>query len=325
MCYTMDVMRVSEDDKTMKCGDTFQGRRLIRQLDSGKKKYRQVFLCEGENEVITVYNSQDIPMKMRIGNDGLPLEYLWYVQYKDVPNTWLPRLIEYGYDSEHVWLITKYIDLCFLSDYLGDKNCSEREWKELFDAFVSYMLAAFSANPMLCQTSVPLCLTPDNIFVSEKENGYLECYLTGIDTLLYPAYGEFKEADGFDARYLAPEIFKGEYDLKSISYSLCLSILTIVNEAFPTTVPDLSNVLAPEDIVLLVQERYRSLNSFSWVPATECKRFRSFINPDYRCRSMLNDDVKGEMTVCGEDITPQMAHLIFVWMANTNNTHCLAS
>lgn len=301
----------------MKCGDTFQGRRLIRQLDRGKKKYRQVFLCEGAKEVIIIYSVQDIPEKMCLGKDRLPLEYLWYVQYKDVPNTCLPRLIDYGHNRDFVWLVTKHIELCNLSDYLGNKSCSEGEWKELFDSFVSYMLTVFKANPMLCQTSIPLCLTPDNISVSEKENGYLECYLTGVDTLLYPAYGEYNETDGFDARFMAPEIIKGEYDLKSISYSLCLSMLYIINEAFPTAVPDLSNVLAPKEIVNLVQERYRSLTALSWVPATECKRFCSFINPDHKHRALLNDDVKSEMTVFKGAITPQMAQLIYVW-SNTS-------
>lgn len=303
----------------MKCEDTFQGRHLIRQLDKGKKKYRQVFLCEGEDEVMIIYTANEIPQKMRMGKDGLPLEYLWYLQYKDVPNTWLPRLIDYGHDSDYVWLVTKHVELCNLSDFLGDKSCSKKEWEELFDAFVCYMLSAISANPMLCQTSTPLCLTPDNISVSTSENGFLECYITGLDSVLYPAYGEFQLADGFDARYLAPEIIKGEYDMKSISYSLCLSMISIVNGAFPTTVPDLSNVLAPDDIVLLVQARYKSLKTLGRVPATEFKRFQSFINPDHKQRVMLNDDVAGEMLVLGEDNTPQMAHLIYVWMSNSES------
>ena len=62
----------------MKRGDSFQGMRLERRLDSKKKKYRQVFLCSGNKEVIILYNRDCTPGQMCNGLNNLPLEYQWY-------------------------------------------------------------------------------------------------------------------------------------------------------------------------------------------------------------------------------------------------------
>ena len=286
----------------MKCGDIFQKWHLKYRLDSKKKKYRQVYLCEGKKEVITIYERSITPNKMCSGIDKLPLEYQWYLRYKDTALTGLPRLLGYGYNDSHVWMITEYLPLSCLADHLKDREYQNGKDLDEFEAYVCYMKTFFMANPLLNQTLVPLCITPENISFANTEDG-LSCYLTGLDTMLFPAYGEFKPEVCYDTRYLAPEMLHGEYTIESISYSFALSVLFPYKNEFPFPVPDRHDILPAAEMVGLVQACYGKLDSLG-LPESMYRQFNAFLNPDEEQRAVFYNENDELRRMCGIEQTP---------------------
>ena len=291
----------------MKSGDIFRHRHLGRRLDSKKKRYRRVYLCEGKKEVITIYERSITPNKMCSGIYKLPLEYQWYLRYKDTALTGLPRLLDYGYDESHVWMITEYLPLSSLSEYLKEGDYKNGKNLDEFEAYVCYMKSFFMANPLLSQTLVPLCVTPENISFAETEDG-LSCYLTGLDTMLFPAYGEFKPEGCYDTRYLAPEMLRGEYTIESISYSFALSVLFPFKNEFPFPVPDRHDMVSAAEMVGLVQACYDQLNTLG-LPESMYRQFNAFLNPDGEQRAVFYNGDDELRRMCGAEHTPSAEDL----------------
>lgn len=272
----------------MKCGDSFHGRILERRLDGRKKRFRQVFRCKGEKEVIIIYKRSSIPAKMDLGPNKLPLEYLCYLKYRKEPVTGLPKLLDHGYDDKYVWLITEYIPLTSLWDYMDDGDYLDGDDSSLFKAYVGFMRTFFMANSMFCQSAQPLCITPDNISFRMDEDG-LACYLTGLDTMLIRSYEKICPEHYYDTRYQAPETVSGKYDIRSISYSFALCILSVVKRDFPLPVPDNHYMVPVEETVNLVKEASDKLGELG-LPEQMYKQFSAFINPDPGRRAILLDD-----------------------------------
>lgn len=276
----------------MKSGDKFQGVRLKRRLDNRMKKYRKVFLCEGEKEVLTVYKRSCTPSKMCFGPQKLPLEYQCYIKFNNLPLTGLPRLLRYGYDENYVWLITEYISLVNLLDYMDEEDILSEEDFPTFKAYVGFMKTFFQANRLLNQTDIPLCISPENIFFCVGDDG-LMCYFTGLDTMLFPSYGAMRPEKYYDTRYLAPEIMRGEYTVKSISYSYALSVLSVIKKGFPLPVPEVHYMVQAEEMVNTVKNYTEDLKELG-LPEPMYRQFRAFIEPDYGKRLEIMDDKEFE-------------------------------
>ena len=294
----------------MKKGKVFQGLRLKSRLDSKIKKYRQVFLSEGEKEVIIIYDRSLTPSRMCCGVNQLPFEYQMYLRYQYDSMTGLPKLLRYGYDDKNVWLITEFLPLTGLIEYMKEDDYTSENGIEIFRAYVSLMKTFFKANPLLCQSSVPMCITPDNIFFSETK-GSLSCHITGLDTMLFPMYTGFKPEYYYDTRYMAPEILCGEFGVKSTSYSFALSVLSAFKCCFPLPVPDLHYMISADEMVRLVLSFFDELESLN-LPAQMYQDFCSFLDPDPEKRTLFIDeleamcrygDIEGKNTslVCGEE------------------------
>lgn len=268
----------------MKCGDKFQGMRLMRSLDMNLKKYRQVFLCEGEKEVLTVYDRTCTPSRMCLGINRLPLEYVIYLRFKSDPLSGLPPLLSYGYDKNHVWLVTEYIPMKGLMEHMDGKYYRDKSAFEIFEAFVGYMKSFFMANSLLLQNVVPLCISPENLSISDSNE--VSCHITGLDTMLFPAYGGFKPESYYDTRYLAPEILTGEYNIKSISYSYALSVLSVYRNMFPLPATDLHQMESADETVLRVQNVYDELDKLG-LPEPMLEEFRAYLNPDFKQRELF--------------------------------------
>ena len=272
----------------MKCGDSFHGRILERRLDGRKKRFRQVFRCKGEKEVIIIYKRASIPAKMALGPNQLPLEYLCYLKYHKELVTGLPKLVDHGYDDKYVWMITEYITLTNLFDYMDDGDYLDEDNFPLFESYVSFMRTFFMVNSLLCQSAQPLCITPDNIYFHVDEEG-LACYLTGLDTMLIRSYEKTCPEHYYDTRYQAPETVSGKYDIRSISYSFALCILSVIKRDFPLPVPDNHYMVPVEETVTLVREASDKLSELG-LPEQLHKLFSAFINPNPGRRAMLLDD-----------------------------------
>ena len=215
----------------------------------------------------------------------LPLEYQCHVKYKDNILTGLPKLISYGYDDTYAWLITEYLHLTNLLDYMDDGDYLSEDEYPTFVSYLEFMITFFTANQLLCHTDFPLCITPDNIFFQIDEEG-LSCYFLGLDTMLFPSYGELHPTEYYDTRYMAPEILDGEYAMKSISYSYSLAILSVLKAGFPLPVRDLHHQVSAVEMVKLVGESINRLNELG-LPEPLSQQFSMFINPNPRERVVL--------------------------------------
>ena len=195
-------------------------------------------------------------------------------------------------------MITEYLPLSSLKEHLKERDFINGKDLDEFDAYVWFMKSFFSGNPFLSQTLVPLCITPENISFAETEDG-LNCYLTGLDTMLFPAYGDFKPVGYYDTRYLAPELLRGEYSLESISYSFALSVLFPFRHEFPFPVPALRD-RSPDEMVGLVQACYDKLCNLG-LPEPMYQQFCAFLNPDEKKRAIFNSLNDERRCLCGLD------------------------
>lgn len=278
----------------MKAGDNFNGLKLERRMDSGKKEYRQVFMCYPEKEgncsktkrCIIIYDRAHTPLSMCEGQDKLPMEYGFYIEHYRDSNSGLPKLIDHGYDSNYVWLVVKYIAFKNLLEYMNDDYTSV-EYVPTYESFFDYMAVFFRINDMLCQADKPLCITPNNIFLHETKRN-ISCYFVGLDTMLSPSYPEF-DFERYDvARYLPPEIMQGEYDIRSLSYSYTLSLLSVIDNNFPVSHPGLYKSVTTKSLARHANMLCKELHILK-LPKQKQEYFQTLLNPNLYKRKILLD------------------------------------
>lgn len=274
----------------MKCGEKFQNRLLYRRLDSKKKAYREVYLCKGEKEVLILYYRDKTPDWMCNTLNKLPLEYVWYLKFGESKRSGLPSLLEYGFNKEYVWLITQYIPMIGLIDYMNGGDYTGDN-KMVFYSYLNCISNFYLINPMFFKAVIPLCITPDNIFFCLDDNGGVQSiHLTGLDTMLFPSYGNLDISDIYDVRYLAPEILSGKYSDGSISYSFALSVFSVLRGTFPLQVTKAESKNSVGDIIEDVKGHIMDINQLGLSPKV-LDIFKSLICPDPTERKMFTPDL----------------------------------
>lgn len=174
----------------LKIGSFFQGRRIIRRMDSGRKPFREVYLCSSNKateQVLILYKNNLIPACMIEIGTICPIEYYRRIHLHGDDTNGLPELYDYGQNEIYTWLFEEsLIHMSTLGALNGILNLTPPVKRCMID-FITEVIIHVSRFTPLLDTESPMILNPDNIRW-KSENAGLSTAITSLDELFAPEY-----------------------------------------------------------------------------------------------------------------------------------------
>ncbi len=178
---------------SFKIGSLFQGRRIIRRMDSGRKPFREVYLCSSDNateQVLILYKNSLTPDCMLDFGTMCPVEYYRRIHLHGDDAKGLPELLDYGQTDIYTWMFEESFlqmptleTLCNIFNLTpSGKRCGQDFAKEILKHTII-------STPLLNNDSndSPKMLLPGNIRCKSEDTG-LSTAITGLDEMFAPEY-----------------------------------------------------------------------------------------------------------------------------------------
>ena len=219
---------------------TFRGRTILRRLDSGRKPFREVYLCsspERGRQVLILYINRRTPLCMYEFGTACPMEYFKRIHLRGTQGEGLPELFDYGQSLLYSWIFEEYLDGTeTLGEALGGLDMQGKEGAERLDRLLESFRKALS-TPLLSAHGAAgdgLMITPDSIRLGRDKDGNSHVCFVGLDEMIAPQYYDREEIYSYyDLRYAPPEVLRGEEGPTDYSYSVVLALLAAIEGMFP--------------------------------------------------------------------------------------------
>lgn len=153
---------------------------------------------------------------------------------------YFPRVIEYGDaiigDANYYFLVRTYVDGESLSDIISRRK-KRFSWTEAV-SIICHICAALRSMQRGSRPVVHNNLTPRNILISHSGE-YVRLYVVGLGHLSYPTSMRvpFAQSD-LNKYYLAPETFKGVYNIQTDIFALGVMLYTMITGREPWNTGD---------------------------------------------------------------------------------------
>ena len=275
-------------------GSFFKRRKIVSRLDSGRKPFREVYLCSFENrceQILILYRNNTVPQCMIESESGCPLEYYQRTHFQGNQSQGLPSLYDYGRDCDYTWMFEEYLtETLSMKCLLNHLNIQSYVGNNMFDCLLGAINRAHTQNHILRDPETQIMVAPDNIHVRLDGNRFVLSF-TGYDEMLAPMYHDMKAiCDYYDLRYIAPEVLKGIHGTQSTSYCLSLALLSALIDDFPFSIKRMdSNV--DENAFLVQMNQMRRVPSTIRLPKGYRDVLTRCIEKDHKTRLSIGDAI----------------------------------
>lgn len=209
---------------SLKINSLFQGRRIIRRLDSGRKPFREVYLCSYDNakeQVLILYKNSLTPTCMTELGTMCPIEYYKRIHFHGNDTNGLPELFDYGQNDIYTWLFEEsFLHMPTLGDLCNIFNLTPSVKRYVQDFAIEILKHTFNSTPLL-NNDLPMILLPGNIRWESRDTG-ISTVITSLDELFVPEYYDMEAVCSYyDIRngIQIPnyhQIFNGYYSIWSL-------------------------------------------------------------------------------------------------------------
>lgn len=224
---------------SLRKGSRYHGCVITERLDSGKKSYRQVYRCVSENIdcVLVRFILDKVPSCLMQPNSlQLPTEYEFVDCNNSInPIEVLPNILSCDFDSNEAWYVREYINGVSLREEVEICHKKENDDK-LLESFVSWLITSGYMFQMSLPSSTKFNLTPDNLFVSQDDDGIPKLVILDIESALaVQSKIQANDSINMDTRYLPPEILCDIYNEKSYVYIFAMLVVFSLRGSLPDT------------------------------------------------------------------------------------------